>query len=870
MTRNSLLSEFELTDPIYCRPIPPDYDLGPRITGQVPPRGWVRYNFGIWTLYSRESSESMPQSGWKVHVSSPLDRASVILDRVSSICIELGISFKHIRSTGFYIYANHKYADRAMSGKFCCLYPASQEAAREAMSRLQDQLMDEEGPTIFSDRPFLGSRSIYYRYGAFTPQFKMLQNGYRTPLLNVGSETMSDRREARFIVPPGVDDPFSEDGTAAAGQPDSSTLAVYGYSLVGAVRRSNAGGLYLAKRTGGSADEEVIVKVARPHAGYDWNGVDACRRLKQEYETLRIISAINPAICAAPLDFIEHQHHSYLIMSRTPGRSLYKWTLANNPLIGSPASLKQAEPIANYFQECLAYLGQLQRVLEMLHGAGWRHGDLSPDNVILGPENSVSLVDFECASRVTDPPSTGLATDGFVPNGGVDMLDTFSPDGYGLAATAATLIFPFFRISQLSRQSVLLLRRDIEQICQIPDALWELAYKETVQSRPQISPPRPGQADEAKTDTRQRELLDGIASDLVEMANLNPAIQAYHWSKRAYWSNMCCFAYGIAGIVHALYLAGYGVPDVLRDALLRQFDDAANRSVELPPGLFTGWAGLAVVCAEIGAFDYAERALDLSMEAERSVDIDDSLAFGRSGVAVAYLRVGKLMKDQRRIDLAHRTGQLLMASKASLNLSGRFQDNLFLGRSGVALALHHLFKDSNDEQYLDAQRTILQTALGALVRVSPDVFSAPADGPQVRLLPYLAEGSAGILAAAVRYRRNSQSDEFDEVLAKLAADVCKPVCLEAGICQGQAGLGFAARDAEDWGFWPQQMRYRPLELADHIEKHAIKTRSGIRFLGEAGTRYCSDIWSGSSGVLTALTRTTGGLGGQLLVFDVPG
>lgn len=869
MTHNPLLSEFELIDPVYCRPIPPDYDLGPRITGPAPPCGWARHNFGIWTLYSCESSESIPQSGWKVHVSSSLPRAGVVLDKVARICIELRVSFKHIRSSGFFIFANHKYADRATSGKFCCLYPASPEIAHEAMSRLQAELTEEEGPAIFSDRPFLNSRSIFYRYGGFTPQFKTLQNGYRVPLLSVGAETMSDRREARFIVPPGVEDPFSMDTTAAAGQPDSASLAEYGYSLVGAIRRANAGGLYLGRHTGVAADEEVIVKMARPHAGYDWNGVDACHRLKQEYEALRIISAINPAICPTPLDFIEHQHHSYLIMSRVAGGSLYKWELSHNPLIGSAGSLKQAGPISDYFQECLAYLGQLQRVLEMLHDAGWRHGDLSPDNVIVGPGHSVSLTDFECASRVTDPPFTGLATDGFVPQGGVDMLDTFSPDGHGLAAIAATLIFPFFHVSQLSRQSVLLLKRDIERICPIPDALWELAYQGIADSRPRVSPLRPGSTDETQTDTSARILLDGIAGDLADMATLNPPVQAYHLSKRAYWSNPCCFAYGLAGIVHALYLAGYGVPDALRNAFLQQFDSAANRSGELPPGLLTGWAGLAVVCAEIGAVDYAERALDLSAEAENCVDIDDSLAFGRSGLAVAYLRVGKIIKDQSRVDQSHRMGQLLVEGRDSLNLSGRYRHNLFWGRAGVALALHHLFVDSNDERYLEAQRFVFQSVLGALVRVSSDVFSVPADGARVRLLPYLAEGSAGVLAAGVRYRRDSHSDEFDEVLAKLAADVCKPVCLEAGICQGQAGLGFAARDAEDWGFWPQEMRYLPPELAAHIEKHAIKTQSGIRFLGEGGTRYCSDVWSGSSGVLTALARIAGGVGGQLLVFDVP-
>jgi serine/threonine protein kinase len=48
---------------------------------------------------------------------------------------------------------------------------------------------------------------------------------------------------------------------------------------------------------------------------------------------------------------------------------------------------------------------QTAQALDAIHSAGWVHGDVKPDNAIVGPRGHVTLIDFGFASRVHSVPS---------------------------------------------------------------------------------------------------------------------------------------------------------------------------------------------------------------------------------------------------------------------------------------------------------------------------------------------------------------------------------------------------------------------------------------------------------------------------------
>lgn len=79
----------------------------------------------------------------------------------------------------------------------------------------------------------------------------------------------------------------------------------------------------------------------------------------------------------------------YLVMPRIEGQ----------PLTHQLASVSTPLPVA------LWLVRQLAQALDAIHAAGWVHGDIKPDNVIVGTGGHVTLIDFGFAARVHSVPN---------------------------------------------------------------------------------------------------------------------------------------------------------------------------------------------------------------------------------------------------------------------------------------------------------------------------------------------------------------------------------------------------------------------------------------------------------------------------------
>ena len=80
----------------------------------------------------------------------------------------------------------------------------------------------------------------------------------------------------------------------------------------------------------------------------------------------------------------------YLVMPRLEGESM-QWHLAS--------------PIAKPLPVALWLVRQTCQALESLHKGGWIHGDVKPDNVIVGTSGHVTLVDLGFATRIHTLPN---------------------------------------------------------------------------------------------------------------------------------------------------------------------------------------------------------------------------------------------------------------------------------------------------------------------------------------------------------------------------------------------------------------------------------------------------------------------------------
>lgn len=79
----------------------------------------------------------------------------------------------------------------------------------------------------------------------------------------------------------------------------------------------------------------------------------------------------------------------YLVMPMIEGQSMQQYLATKTPPL----------PVA------LWLVRQTAQALDAIHAAGWVHGDIKPENTIIGPRGHVTLIDFGFASRVHSVPN---------------------------------------------------------------------------------------------------------------------------------------------------------------------------------------------------------------------------------------------------------------------------------------------------------------------------------------------------------------------------------------------------------------------------------------------------------------------------------
>ncbi|MEU9161445.1 class III lanthionine synthetase LanKC [Streptomyces sp. NPDC048424] len=845
-----------LADREYFLPLSSVADPGPRFApGEVPPglRGVAQ---GIWTAWGAPRT-GLAEQGWKIHVSARLDRAQHVLDTVAGICFSEGVPFKHLSARLFFLFLHHKHAGRAQAGKFCAVYPPDDATARRLLERLRDALDGEEGPYVLTDRRFRDSRTVHYRYGSFGGRSRLRADGTREGLVRDGSgREVVDQRLPVFHLPEGIADPFVEQEE----QPHAGPILIRDYEVTRAVRLSNAGGAYQARdrRTG----RTVFVKEARAHNGLVFDGTDAQQRLRHEYRVLRELHAAAPGVGPEPLDHFTEWEHDFLVTEYVAGQPLVGWLSRSSPLARAD---RTAESVAAYYEAGRRLLAELDASLERLHAAGYRFGDLSLGNVLVTPSGGVRLVDFEAASALAAAPS-GMGTPGFTPPPGLLRADTdpLLQDRYGMSAVAFAFLAPFQEIAEHAPAHLALLRRDLADVAP-PQDLWQRAtafhltedHRARDQAQDQGGPDRPPSPAELDSDPRGclTRLAAEVTAGLLEMADADRPEWAFPPSPEAFRTNNVCLAYGTAGVVHALHRAGAAVPEEIRERLRR--DTLALRGA-LPPGLLVGSAGIARVLAGLGRLD---EAVDLLRDADGHplTASCSTLAGGRAGVGLGWLALHRLTRDSSHLERAAAAGQdLLRTPDLPATLGEHDARGLLHGRSGLALFLHRLARDTGEARWLEAGRLLLHQELDRTFPLDDGALSVSDNAQLTRAMPYLATGAAGVAAVVSRYVATAPDERCAAALPRLVAGI-RVSCAtkEAGLYRGLAGLSwFLTEHAELTG--TDAAREDAVRAATGLLKYAVPYRRGVRFLGAGSQRFTADVSSGGAGVLLALHRLLAG------------
>jgi tRNA A-37 threonylcarbamoyl transferase component Bud32 len=839
-------------------------DPGARYHAEPMPSGWTKQDAGVWTHWSPPAS-LLPDAGWKVHVSSSLANAQSVLAVVSAAAAELGVPFKHVAGRRTFLLLHGKHATRVQAGKFCALYPPTEDCALVVLRRLEADLSGVSGPYVLTDRRFGSSECVSYRYGAFRSRTRVDAEGILVPTLSGPDGTeIDDERKPRFHLPHGVSDPFRQE---TAGSTAGGPVTFHGHTFEKVLQHSNAGGAYRFRSEQG---EPVFIKEAKSHNGYTEDGADAKARLNAEYLTLRAIHSRAPGLCPRPVKLFQHWEHSYLITEWVSGSSLYQWMVINNPALHIKAT---AAAFAEYHRRSLTLLDQLDEQVRRLHALGFVFVDLSPNNVLVDDDDRVRLIDFEAAQPARAVRRI-MGTPGYQhpdPRA-VAEADPHELDRYGLAALALLLLFTVHEAAERHPQVLEHLHADLTELAPVPPRLWQWAtrYREPRQD-PDLPTP---QAVRDDTLASLRWLADKTADGLEAMAQPDHPVRVYPSNPLGYRTDTRAIAAGTAGVLYALHRAGRGCDPVV----VRRLRDESLAAVESSaPGLLFGSAGIACVLAELGEIEAAETLL-AAAAAHPLNRTSATLGGGAAGTALGLLIHHRRTGEQRWLDLADQLLGRVPEGEQELtaHLSPTTPSGLVGGRPGVALAQYYLYCRTGDSRWFTRGMLLLRDELAYAEPLLADGLRFKPSHTDPRAYSYLFAGSAGYAAVLSRYLAHRPDAQFAgnaEVAAGEALQRCLQSCSVRftafpGLFPGLAGLAAVLASTGRRLGRPDLIEAAQAS-ARGLFRYAVPHKNGVAWLGEPGQRLSADLWSGSAGILLALHQLIDSTPGPLDILDHP-
>ncbi|GGY11127.1 class III lanthionine synthetase LanKC [Streptomyces hiroshimensis] len=783
------------------------------------PQGWRREHQGVWEFLMPGDTGKLPEQGWKIHVSATPGAAEETIEAAWTVCRQLELPWKFLRSRRIVAAMNTKYAHRAASGKAVTVYPRTTDELRRALDELETVMRGRPGPYVLSDRRW-NDGPVSVRYGAFILMWCERADGTRVPALRTPQgQLVPDHRRPVFTLPPWADVPdFLAERPAA----DGESASLGGYEVRKALHFSNGGGVYLAHDGEG---RQVVLKEARPHAGLDANGMDAVDRLRTEDAVLDGLGHL-PFVPRRYGAFTAWEHH-YLAMEYVEGETVSAWLGREHPLTRHrPTEAARTRFAASVVER----MEQVAECVRALHEAGVAFGDLHHRNILIRPDGTVALVDFELAAPVGSVRSAALGAPGFADPA---LTDPREADLFALGCCQLAALVPL---------TVLTLRnpRSVASLIELARASFPSLPAEFIRQmterlalspalRPHLPPPGtlagpPPPLTPPSTDT----LLRGIArsADTGRKDRRYPCDVAGHRPGAALG-----LAYGTPGVLWAQHAAGTAVSD---DDVEWLAGAVRRAPLDTPAGLYDGMAGAAWLLHRLGhpqGANLVDRLLAGPLPAS------PGLFSGLSGIAHLFLDVG--LKDEA-LALALRVRERV-GTKGLLDRPG-----LMHGWSGPAVLFARCAEVTGDLQWAAAAERAVRCDLAH----ARDVDGMLQMHSSSRLLPYLAEGSAGVAMAALALPPpQAAALGADGIVAGAARAGAVEVVLQGGLFSGRSGLAYLLSHAlSRTGRWQAELdshlRALTLHLAPYEDAHVLH--------GDQLVRLSADLATGSAGALIAL------------------
>lgn len=818
---------YALADSLFYDAPRPDESTDFEVAGRELPEGWLKDVGDEWTYYAAPASD-LPAQGWKIHVSGCMESAAEAVEKAWEYCVANEVCFKHLRGPDTLFLRNAKYSPRGFSGKLVTVYPEDERQLELLIEELGELLDGLPGPYILSDLR-IGAGPLYVRYGGFADRRCTDESGALVSAIEDGSgRLVPDRRDPVFSVPSWVTlPPFLQPHLTARG---TATTADLPYRIDKALHFSNGGGVYQATDL---RDERVVVlKEARPHAGLSSGGADAVTRLRLERDMLQRLADVDGVPEA--LDYFTVEGHEFLVQEFVEGRSFNSLFVERHPLTGPAPS---TEEMASFTAWALTVLDSLERLVDELHAHGVVFHDLHMQNVMVRPDDTAALIDFEAAGLVEENGPQTMAAPGFLAPSDRRGIEV---DRYNLACIRMNLLIPLTRLFVLDRAKAREHAAAAAEIYPIPPGFLDPAVREITrgsQARtvPALSP-------DPSHWPRTRAALERA---ILASATPHRDDRLFPGDVRQFTGEALGLSHGAAGVLYALDASGASRSPEHEEWLVKHACDPPS-GVSL--GLYDGLLGAAHVLAGFGHGSAAVTIAEICL-GEKWERLGIDLSGGLSGWALTLDHLADVTGETGLRDAAARVAEVV--SDRLDHEAGNPRPGLMFGASGPALMLMRRYERTGDKALLEQAAAALRRDLAECV---VDRHGALQVDEGYRRLPYIWRGSVGIGMALEEYLAlrpdGPGADEFATALAQIRLAARSRFYVLPSLFNGRAGMVL---------FLSRHEAERPT-VERHIRElawHTLEYEDGVAFPGEQLYRLSMDLRTGTAGVLLALAAALG-------------
>lgn len=787
----------------------------------------------VWKYYHLKDG-LLPDQGWKIHVTSLLEDAPEMLDKVARFCIDKRIEFKHLKDRESFIKVNSKNANRASSGKFLTVYPPNNEIFIELLEDISSITSEfEKGPYILSDKRWKDS-NVFYRYGGF----KIINNEHGEHCIRDDEGNLiRDERTPFYQVPDFVKD--FDDYLNRINKPEQieNESKLDQYNIEAALSYSNAGGVYLATRK--KDNLRVIIKEARPKAGLDGMGKDALQRQKMELGALKKLKDVSGVVNL--IDYFQEWEHHFLVEEFIEGQDLRKWLAENFPFY------KDSPELTQYPEKSKKILLQLFNLVEEMHKEGIAMGDLQPANVIITKDLTVRMIDFETSTDIYSEEKPLMFTMGFVSE---EMKVSGARDWYGLKKLIEYMSLPILSSEDLdghlqnnhlnwmeknygpSHFNFIL---DLQEKCDEKINNYQKYVPNITNTN--------SYAAEFNLTSIINKLTKGLKLNITEDDKfVNGDIRQFEMDGGKF-----NFLTGGSGAAFTLTKNNLKTEEV--DSWIESFL-VDHLPLNESKGLLTGKTGILALLYERGYIDVALNEVKFLKDNMSESNI--SLRSGLSGFGLFVISLYLETNDSEHLQLAKEIEELIEVNRVkdeALKVNDWMGVNIGLidGLCGVSLFYSALYSVTRNKVYLKKAELLLKEDLEKTRKDEVTGVLQTLDNRN-RLLPYLSGGSIGV-AISIWFFNHVSGQELYENELNAIFELSKTRCTVSGGLFDGAGSFLLIPSMLKEGSKRRDAINKVLGL---LNMFLIKRDDYYVYPGQFSYRLSDDIYTGSSGIILAL------------------